>query len=66
MHLRNRLDTETVGRIAQRNSLAVQQADTDAEQILVDISQIGDIIGILTVRIILILFVSLLCYLFQL
>ena len=56
-----RFYAETVIVITYCDFLAIQQADTNAEQVLVDISQIRDVIGILTTCIILELLVGLLC-----
>ena len=57
-----RFYAETVIIITYCDFLAIQQADTNTEQVLVDISQIRDVIGILTIRICLVKIVSLLSY----
>ena len=61
-----RFYAETVIVITYCDFLAIQQADTNTEQVLVDIGKVGDVVGILSVRVALHLLISLLCHLFYL
>ena len=60
-HLGNGLDTKTVLRVTQLDDFSVHQTDTDPEQFGINICQIRDIVGVLTVCIVLVQIVGLLC-----
>ena len=59
-HLGNGLDTETVLRVTQLDDFSVHQTDTDSEQFGINICQIRDVVGVLTICIVLVQIVSLL------
>jgi hypothetical protein len=59
-HLGNRLDTETVLRVAQLDDFSAHQTDTDPEQFGVNICQIRDVVSVLAVCIVLVQVVGLL------
>jgi len=59
-HLGNGLDTETVLRVTQLDDFSVHQTDTDPEQFGINICQIRDVVGVLTICIVLVQIVSLL------
>jgi hypothetical protein len=59
-HLGNGLDTKTVLRVTQLDDFSVHQTDTDPEQFGINICQIRDVVGVLTVCIVLVQIVSLL------
>ena len=58
--------TEAIVSISHMDGLPVEQADTDSKEILVDICQIRNIVGILAAGIGLYLIVCLLYHFFQL
>ena len=60
-HLGNGLDTETVLRVTQLDDFSVHQTDTDSEQFGINICQIRNVVGVLTVCIVFIQIVGLLC-----
>ena len=66
MYFRYGFYSEAVISISHMDSLPVEQADTDSKEILVDICQIRNIVGILAAGIGLYLIVCLLYHFFQL
>ena len=64
MYFGNRFYTETVVSVTYINGLSVHQADADAEQILVDVGKVGDVIGIFSPGVTLHLFIGFLGNLF--
>ena len=49
MHRRHRLDAQAVVGVADGDDASVGQAQADAEQVGIDVGQIGDVVGILAV-----------------
>ena len=64
MYFGNRFYTETVVSVTYINGLSVHQTDADAEQILVDVGKVGDVIGIFSPGVTLYLFIGFLGNLF--